>query len=84
MSLKAGGQRCRCGACGQYFNSVSVFDRHRVGAYSSSRRCLTATQMTERDWLRNASGFWTTGAMPASTFHRARRSGDRLDPAPSP
>lgn len=55
------GNRCRCAACGEGFNSVSVFDRHRVGTWgngSAARQCLTPAAMAERGWSRNPAGFW--------------------------
>ena len=47
------GDRCRCRACGEYVNSTSAFDRHRVGAYDLTapkhgRRCLTPDEMRAR------------------------------------
>jgi hypothetical protein len=61
-----------CCACGQDFNSVDVFDRHRVGvhAYSYSegaqmeppredgRRCLSVAEMAERGWQPTGDGRW--------------------------
>jgi hypothetical protein len=55
------GNRCQCPTCGEYFNRVSTFDKHRVGSYEAGRRCLTVDQMREKGWLKNAAGFWITG-----------------------
>jgi hypothetical protein len=55
------GNRCQCTACGEYFNRVSTFDRHRVGSYEDGRRCLSAPEMEDKGWKRNAAGFWTQG-----------------------
>ena len=55
------GSRCRCSGCGEYFNSVSVFDRHRVGSWEAegaNRRCLTILEMLSRGWQLNSRGFW--------------------------
>lgn len=55
------GNRCQCTACGQYYNSVSVFDRHRVGGwenYGCNRRCLTEIEMQARGWVKTRKGFW--------------------------
>jgi len=55
------GSRCRCASCGGLFNSVSVFDRHRVGNWESrgpGRRCLTVSEMQGKGWRINARGFW--------------------------
>jgi len=43
------------------FNSVSVFDRHRVGSWQGRgalRRCLSVDEMVTRGWSVNARGFW--------------------------
>lgn len=41
MELKLTGNRCKCTACGEYFNSVAAFEKHRTGAYPN-RVCDTA------------------------------------------
>ena len=59
--LRLGHSHCRCEACGHHFNSVSVFDRHRVGDWDlrgANRRCLDPKEMRMRGWLRNSKGFW--------------------------
>lgn len=58
---KLTGNRCRCAKCGTLFNSVSVFDRHRVGSWQDAgkyRRCLSVDEMVARGWSQNARGFW--------------------------
>jgi hypothetical protein len=73
------GARCRCSACGDFFNSVSTFDRHRVGGwsdYGKHRRCLTEDQMVMRGWQRNSKGFW----IQRQRLDRPRRSGIRRLP----
>lgn len=57
-SLKLTCSRCRCSGCGEFFNSVSVFDAHRTGPHGPDRRCLTADEMVSRGWLKNSQGFW--------------------------
>jgi len=74
------GSRCRCASCGQLFNSVSVFDRHRVGGWENrgaNRRCLTTPQMQAKGWRVNVRGFWIERSRPAV----AHRSGDQVGPA---
>lgn len=66
------GSRCMCRGCGEYFNSTTVFDRHRVGPFApinrpNTRRCLTAAEMTAKGWLLNGAGFWITAKRPAAT-----------------
>jgi hypothetical protein len=61
IAYRLTGARCRCDACGETFNSVSIFDRHRVGSYQERgalRRCLSVDDMVVRGWARNARGFW--------------------------
>jgi hypothetical protein len=55
------GSRCQCSRCGEYFNSVSVFDRHRIGNWEAEgvyRRCLSILEMLSRGWRLNRRGFW--------------------------
>jgi hypothetical protein len=66
--IAPGTGHCLCGACGEYFNSVSAFDKHRTGEYSDgSRRCLTPTELTAKGWLHNARGLWITSAYTGRT-----------------
>lgn len=66
---KLTGCRCQCDGCGDYFGSVVVFDRHRVGSYGKpgglkyNRRCLTPSEMEARGWVRNGRGFWIRQAV---------------------
>lgn len=67
------GNRCQCTACGDWFNSTSSFDRHRVGAFeatmqANTRRCLSAGELTARGWVRNAAGFWIQRQREAATI----------------
>jgi hypothetical protein len=57
---KMRGDRCRCTTCGELFNSTLAFDKHRIGEYGSSRRCLDAVQMTARGMSKLDDGFWVT------------------------
>lgn len=71
-ALRLTGRRCQCAACGDYFNSTSTFDRHRVGYFDSaehegSRRCLHALEMLSRGWSRNEAGFWIERRREAAT-----------------
>lgn len=75
--MKVSDRRCRCSGCGQFFNSVGAFDRHRTGPYAAGRRCLTAEEMTARGWLHNAAGFWITGAMPERVMPGRSGEGER-------
>jgi hypothetical protein len=55
------GGRCQCAGCGERFNSMSAFDRHRVGLWRDRgawRRCLSPEEMLRAGWSLNAAGFW--------------------------
>ena len=62
------GNKCECTACGQFFNRVSTFDKHRVGTLGASRRCLSVDEMAAKGWRLNDKGFWLTEAraLPAA------------------
>lgn len=78
--MKLTGAKCQCSACGEFFNSVSMFDLHRVGSYATfakDRRCLTADEMLAKGYLKNAAGFWISEAYR----RRADSRGDLPDPA---
>lgn len=64
ISRRLTGARCKCSACGEYFNSVSVFDAHRVGGYGPERRCLAIGEMLAKGWIQNAAHFWISGHRP--------------------
>jgi len=34
------GKRCRCAGCGEVFNTLSNFDKHRAGDHPVGRYCL--------------------------------------------
>jgi hypothetical protein len=54
------GSRCLCRGCGEYFNSVFAFDRHRVWASPVVQRCRTHEELIGKGMSINASGFWIT------------------------
>lgn len=61
IAYRLAGSRCRCATCGQRFNSVSTFDRHRVGSFEGRgvyRRCLSTEELMSRGWQMNTRGFW--------------------------
>ena len=63
------GSRCECAACGQRFNRVSTFDKHRVGEFAkpgeshNTRACLSIDEMQAKGWLVNRAGYWITGGV---------------------
>jgi hypothetical protein len=60
------GSRCLCRGCGQLFNSVTAFDRHRVDDRTRlpivTRRCLTPAEMQHIGMSLNSAEFWITEA----------------------
>lgn len=52
--------RCLCRGCGEYFNSVRAFDRHRVWASPTCRRCLSVYEMQRKGMCVNGDQFWIT------------------------
>jgi hypothetical protein len=62
-----------CRSCRQDFNSVELFDRHRVGKHAydwspeceDGRRCLDANEMAALGWRLNARGRWVDPARAA-------------------
>lgn len=83
LAYRLTGSRCRCAACGALFNSVSVFDRHRVGPWTDQgahRRCLNRDEMIRRGWCVSKVGFW----IERRRLDRKRSGGDQPPPAPSP
>lgn len=75
--MKLSGDRCQCRSCGRYFNSTSAFDKHRVGAYSGDRRCLTDIEMSGRGFRTNKRGFLVFGTNPGLWSVR-ESEGERL------
>ena len=79
IAYRLTGSRCRCSRCGELFNSVSVFDRHRVGSFADRgirRECMTPAGMFAKAWQRNlmASGSSANGSTGGS------RGGDQPPP----
>jgi len=84
VAFRLTGNRCRCTACGEPFNSVSTFDRHRIGGWQgrgADRRCLSSSEMRARGWDRNAHGFWIERRTPRERIERLR---PRSQPASAP
>ena len=79
IAYRLTGSRCRCQACGELFNSVTAFTRHRVGPWTDRgawRRCLTHSEMIQNGWTCNVAGFWITETRVAR-LGRSARNGDR-------
>lgn len=55
--LRVGSSICQCGGCGEFFRSVTSFDKHRAGS-ADARRCLTLIEMVADGMSRNDRGLW--------------------------
>jgi hypothetical protein len=62
--LKVGHSRCKCPACGNFFNSAAAFDKHRVGSHSEGRSCLGEDGMKAIGMDTNLDGYWVTSLRP--------------------
>ena len=78
MSQILRGGRNQCPACGQYFNSISIFEKHRTGAFgtgplgtSPERRCFTIREMKAKGWKTDEKGFWSTPG-PSGSYWKDR------------
>lgn len=76
--MRLTGDRCRCGECGEHFNSTRAFDKHRKGDYGNpgekpgtGRWCLSEFGMEALGMAKNAGGFWV--GHPESLEDKARR-----------
>lgn len=69
-----------CTGCGEFFNSVYGFDKHRVFEKAKvedwdTRTCLTPPQMRAKGWTKNARGLWITEAYVKITEQAKRSNG---------
>ncbi len=53
------GECCLCSACGEIFEKVNGFDKHRTGN-PENRRCLTPHAMRGKGMVINSYGRWGT------------------------
>lgn len=56
--LPFGADKCRCTACGLYFNSSYAFERHR-----GNQGCLTVEELRRKGWGVVATGHWVPRAV---------------------
>lgn len=60
MELKVGHKRCKCPSCGEFFNSIAAFDKHRAGTHVEGKTCLDAEGMKAIGMDTNNDGYWVT------------------------
>jgi len=77
VKLNVGSMVNQCPSCGEIFNSLGAFDKHRAGEYGkpvkdgyspSSRHCLTHDQMISIGMLRNSKNNWISSPMPEREY----------------
>jgi hypothetical protein len=68
---KLTGRRCQCGGCGEYFNSLGAFEKHRVGDHGKDRRCRSTDEMKSAGMALNPAGWWV-GSVWECGFQAAR------------
>jgi len=78
MTRRLTGSRCLCRGCGEYFNSVYAFDRHRVWDSPTVQRCLNQEELVRKGMSINSSGFWIT---EPHRKHRVKRVTSRIPAA---
>ena len=66
------GNHCQCDKCGEYFNSVAAFDKHRTGEHGD-RKCRTTDEMLAAG-MAMSNGWWVTAKSP--DFHRRDKGRD--------
>lgn len=67
--------RNQCPACGELFNSLGAFDKHRTGDFfSAARRCLSVSEMQASGMVVNERGFWVKAAMTDADRARTRQT----------
>ena len=57
-SGKLSGNSCLCGACGEIFQGVGGFDKHRYGE-GLDRHCRTPDELTQMGMFINSKGKWS-------------------------
>ena len=69
MDNRLTGVKCKCSGCGNYFNSTSAFDKHRIGRIGKvnvPRHCLSIEQMISAGMAQNKAGYWSSKAWDAN------------------
>jgi hypothetical protein len=59
--------RCQCSGCGEYFNSDTAFEKHRIGQFGVNRRCMTPAEMLAAGMSRNAADWWISESAETRT-----------------
>jgi hypothetical protein len=72
VKLNVGSMVNQCPSCGEIFNSLGAFDKHRTGEYgkpikggysASTRRCQSTNEMTKLGMVQNKLKRWISAPM---------------------
>jgi hypothetical protein len=78
--MKLNGNRCKCGGCDRYFNSVHAFDRHRSGK-PAERVCLDPESL---GMVLNSSRAWITAPLATVPAFLAKTIYERREISENP
>lgn len=67
------GKRCMCPTCGEFFSSITMFDKHRAGEHGVDRHCLDPQTLGMVIRERGNNTYWTM-PMPDGFVFGARRA----------
>lgn len=72
VKLNVGSMVNQCPSCGEIFNSLVAFDKHRTGEYGKpvkngysphTRRCRSHEEMHDIGMEHNSKGYWISAPM---------------------
>ena len=52
----------QCPTCGEVFESIYAFDKHRIGEFGKNRRCRTIVEMIDKGMIKNRFDRWVSKA----------------------
>ncbi len=56
--LRVGSNRCQCVQCGQFFGSVTGFDKHQQRTRDGNVSCLSSDEMWRKGMVQGPTGWW--------------------------
>ncbi|BAO89037.1 hypothetical protein [Caballeronia cordobensis] len=79
QGISLSGDRNQCAECGELFNSVTAFDKHRTGTIGvcegvDARRCMSLSEMRMLGMVKNPAGFWIKASMSEEARESLRES----------
>ena len=73
-------RRCLCRACGGFFSSAWMFDKHRYQDSPRTRACHDELWLQAHGYLLTDKGFWASGRVPDATLKALRQARLRCAP----